>query len=130
FLQPLARVLHAIAVVMIVGPGTKLHFLDRDDDLFLFRLVRFLFGFVLKLAKVDDLANGRLGVRRDFDQVHAPVARLANSIACVHHTELFAVVANHTHLGNAYALVNSSNRSTPKIRTAAATKTCSYWCTS
>src|SRR5438105_2609503 len=77
-LQPVARMLHAIAVIMGVGAGAKLNFLDRDDYLLLFRLVCFLLRFILKLSEVDDLANRRLGVRRDLNQVHASFARSAN----------------------------------------------------
>src|SRR5205807_3647520 len=39
FRQPLARALHAIAVIMHIGTRTELHFLDRDDDLLLLRFV-------------------------------------------------------------------------------------------
>src|SRR5262245_42716626 len=39
-LQPLARVFHAIVVVVVIGAGAKLYFLDRNRYLFLLRLVR------------------------------------------------------------------------------------------
>src|SRR5437868_11231824 len=129
-LQPLARVLHAVAVVMGVGAGTKLYFLDRDDDLLLFRLVCFLLRFILKLSEVDDFANRRLGVSRNFHQVHAPFTRSANRFASLHHAKLLAIVTNHAHLGHANPFVNSSYRRAPKIGATPSTKTCSYCCTS
>src|SRR5690348_6166551 len=60
-LQPLARMLHAVIVIMVVSAGAKLNFLNRDRDLLLLRLVCLLLGFVLVLAEVDDAANGRIG---------------------------------------------------------------------
>src|SRR5215813_3451897 len=36
-LQPLARMFHAVVVIMIVGSRSKLHFLDSDRDLLLLR---------------------------------------------------------------------------------------------
>src|SRR5207248_11409782 len=129
-LQPVARMLHAIAVIMGVGAGAKLNFLDRDDYLLLFRLVCFLLRFILKLSEVDDLANRRLGVRRDLNQVHAFFARSANCFASLHHAELLAIVTDDAHLRHADAFVDSSNRRAAEIRAAAASVTCSYCCTS
>ena len=74
-LQPLAGVLHAIAVVMFVGAGTKLNFLDRDDDLLFLSLVCLLFSFILKLSEVDYFADWRVGVGRNLHEVHTLFAR-------------------------------------------------------
>src|SRR5467141_1215026 len=62
FREPLTRMFHAIAVIVLVGTGTKLNFFDSDDDLFLLGFVRLLLGQVLKLAIVDDFAHRRIGV--------------------------------------------------------------------
>src|SRR5215510_1578283 len=126
FLQPFAGVLHTIAVVVHVGAWAKLNFLDGDDDLLLLSLVCFLLLFVLKLSVIDDLANGRVGIWRDFNQIHSLLTRGANRFARVHHPKLLSLIANHAHLGHADPFVNSSNRRSPKIRTATAAKTCSY----
>ena len=128
--QPLARMLHAIAVIVGVGAGTKLNLLDSDDDLLLFRFVCLLLRFVLKLSEVDDLANRRLGIRRDFNQIHAFLARSANCFASLHHAELLAIVTDDAHLRHANAFVNSSNRRASEIWTTTASVTCSYCCTS
>src|SRR5438128_446944 len=58
FLEPLTRTLHAIAIIVLISSRPKLDFFNRDDDLLLLGLVRLLFGLVLELAKVNDLANG------------------------------------------------------------------------
>ena len=129
-LQPFARALHAIAVVVHVCAGAKLHFLDGDDDLFLLRFVRFFLGFVLELAEIDNLANGRLGVWRNLDEIQSSLARRANRLARIHDSEWFAFVSDHAHLRNADPFVDSSNRRAPKIWATAASITCSYVCTS
>ena len=129
FREPLARMLHSIAVIMLVGAGTKLNFLDGDDNLFLLRLVCFFLGEVLKLAIVDDFANRRVGVWRDLDQVHASFARGADCVARVHNAELFPVFSYYAHLWDAYAFVNARGRRATMVRTTAASKTC-YCCTS
>src|SRR3954462_8985185 len=128
--QPLARMLHAIAVVMQVRAGTKLHFLNSDDDLLLLGLVCFLFLLVLKLAEVDDFANRRIGIRRNFHQIHAPFTGHANRFACVHDAELLAIFSSYAHLRHANPFVDSSDRRATKIRPSASTKTCSYGSTS
>jgi hypothetical protein len=130
FGKPLTRMLHAIGVIVLVRAGAKLNFLDGNDDLFLLRLVRFFLGEVLKLAIVDDLANRRVSVRRDLDQVHASFSRGTNGVACVHDAEFFTVLSYYAHLRDAYAFVNARGRRATMIRTTAASKTCSYFCTS
>jgi len=130
FSEPLARMLHAIAVVVLVGAGAKLNFLDGNDNLFLFRLVRFLLGEVLKLAIVNDLANRWISIWCDLDQVHASLSRGPNCVARVHDAEFFTVFSNYAHLRDAYAFVNARGRRATMIRTTTASKTCSYFCTS
>src|SRR5204863_1871579 len=109
---------------------TKLNFLDGDDDLFLFGLVGLLLLLVLKFSEVNNLANGRIGIGCHLNQIHATLTRCANCLARVHDPKLFSIVANYAHLGHANAFVNSSHRRSPKIRTTATAKTCSYCRTS
>src|SRR5687768_5810386 len=130
-LQPLARVFHAVVVVVIVRSRSKLHFLDSDRDLLLLRLVCLLLGFVLVLSKIDDPANRRIGVRSNFDQIQTFVTGSTNGIAHIHDAQLFSFLANHAYLRYANSLVDSNRRRTPVIRTLTATaKACSYCCTS
>src|SRR6266567_2065678 len=129
-LQPFTRPLHAIAVIVLVRAGTKLHFLNDDYGLFLFRLVGFFLGFVLKLAKINYSTNRRLGPRRNLDEIETLLPGGAHRVTRVHHAKLFALIANHAHLGYADSLVDSSHRRAPKIGTTATAKTCSYCCTS
>src|SRR5215211_747829 len=130
-LEPLARMLHAILVVVIVRSRSELNFLDRDRHLLLLRLVCLLLRFVLVLSEIDDPANRRIGVRSDLDEVEPLFPGGAHGIAHVHHAQLFSLFTNHAHLRYANSFVNPNRRHTPVIRTLTATsKACSYFCTS
>jgi len=130
-LKPLAGMLHAVIVVVIVGGRPKLHFLDRDRDLLLLGLVRFFLRLVLELAKVDDPANRRIGVWRNFHEVQTFLASGADGVAHVHHAQLLSVVADDPDCGNSNSFVNTDRRHTPVVRTLTATaKACSYFYTS
>ena len=130
FGEPLARMLHAITVIVLIGAGAKLNFLDGNDNLLFLCLVCFFLGEVLKLAIVDDLANRRVSVWCDLDQVHASFSRGPNCVARVHDAEFFTVFSNYAHLWDAYAFVNARGRRATMIGTTTASKTCSYFCTS
>src|ERR1700752_478649 len=68
-LQPLASLLHAMLVVMVVGSRTKLNFPNRDRYLLYLGLVRLLLCFVLILSEIDDSTHGGIGIRSNFNQV-------------------------------------------------------------
>src|SRR3954447_14883402 len=121
FLEPLARMLHAILVVVIVRSRSKLHFFDRDRYLFLLRLVCLLLRFVLVLSEIDDATNRRIGVRSDLDEVQPLFPGGAHGIAYVHHAQLFSFLTNHAHLRHADSLVDTNRRDAPVIRTLTAT---------
>src|SRR6185437_1759499 len=126
-LEPLARMLHAIFVVVIVRSRSKLYFLDRDRYLLFLRLVCLLLRFVLILSEIDDATNRRIGVRSDLDQVQAFFPGGTHGIAHVHHAQLFSFLTNHAYLGHANSFVNPNRRHAPVIRTLTATsKACSY----
>src|SRR6185369_17748833 len=105
--------LHAILVIVIVGAGTKLNFLNRDRYLLLLRLVCLLLRFVLKLSEIDDAANRRIGVWSDLDEIQPLFPGGAYSIAHVHHAQLFSLLANHAHLRHTDSFVNPNRRYTP-----------------
>src|SRR5205814_1350406 len=126
-LQPFARVLHAIVIVVIVRAGTKFHFLDGDGYLFFLRLISLLLGFVLKLSEVNNSANRRVGRGGNLHKVETLFSGGANSVSNVEHAELFTLLADHSYLRNTNSLVNTGDRQAPVIRTLAATsKACSY----
>src|SRR5258706_10969474 len=119
--------LHAIVVVVIVSTRAKLHFLDGDRDLFLFRLVGLLFRLVLELAEIDDLTDGRLSRRRHFHQIKPFLFGPANGVADIQYAECFAVVTDDAHFRYANSLIDSYGREPATVWTRAATsKACSY----
>src|ERR1041385_4543105 len=88
-LEPLAGMLHAIFVVVIVLARSKVNFLDRNRYLLLLRLVCLLLCFVLILSEIDDATNRRIGVRSDLDEVQPLLPGSTHGIAHVHHAQLF-----------------------------------------
>jgi hypothetical protein len=74
-LQEAADVLQLRLVVMFVGLGTELDFLDLNDRLFLFGFLLALLLLVLELPVVHDAADGRIGVGGHLDQVEALALR-------------------------------------------------------
>src|SRR4029079_6294172 len=109
-LQPLARMFHAVVIVVVVGSRAKLGFLNSDTDLFLLGLVRLLLRFVLVFSKVDNPANWRIGVRSNFDQVQTFITGGTNGITHVHHAQLFSFLANHAYFWYANSFINSDRR--------------------
>src|ERR1041384_5799980 len=63
-LQPLARMFHAVVVIVIVGTRPELNFLDRNRNLLLLCLVCLLLCFVLILSEINDPANRGIGIRK------------------------------------------------------------------
>ena len=126
-LQPFSRVFHPVVVVVIVRAGPELNFLDGDRDLLLLGFVRLLLGFVLKLSEVNNPANRRVGSGGNLHKVQTFFSGGANGVSDIQYPELFAFLANNSHLWDANSLVNTGNRQAPVIRTLAATsKACSY----
>jgi hypothetical protein len=61
-----------------VGVDVRAHLdlLDLDDLLILARLCGLFLALVLELAEIGDLADGRLGIGRDLDEVETLVLRI------------------------------------------------------
>ena len=58
-------------VIVLVDVRTNLDLFNLDDALFLLRLVLLLLLLIFELAEVENLADRRVGVRADFEQVKA-----------------------------------------------------------
>src|SRR4029077_10048275 len=122
---------HAIAVIVLIGSGAKLYFLDCDCYLLLLRLIGLFLGFVLKLAKINDAADRRIGAGSDFNQIESLLPRGANGVTHVHYAKLFTFLPDDAHLRHANSFVNTHGRQAPVVRALTATsKACSYCCTS
>ena len=70
----------------------------------LFRLLR---RFVLELAKVHDLRDGRLGVGSNLNQIQVGLAGQTKSVFDSDYSDLFAIGANKTDLRNADSVIGT-----------------------
>src|SRR2546427_194711 len=93
-----AHVLHLEVEVVPLRLGAHLHFLDLDRRLLLARFLEAPGLRVLVLAEVHDPADGRLGLRRHFDQVELALARRLQRLLDRHDPELLAVGADRLRL--------------------------------
>ena len=70
----------------------------------LFRLLR---RFVLELAKVHDLRDGRLGVGSNLNQIQVGLCSQTKSVFDADYSDLFAVGANKTDLRNSDSVIGT-----------------------
>src|SRR5262249_27147442 len=77
------------------GLGAEFHLLDLDDPLLLPRFLRLLVDLVPVLAVVQDAADGRVGLRRDLDQIQPGLDRESQRLLGRHDAQLPAVGADH-----------------------------------
>ena len=97
-------------VIVFVSARPELDLLDGNKSLFGFGFLLFLFLLVLILAEVDDSANGRLSLRRNFDKIEAFTARNLERLLRWHHTYLPTVFIDDSDLANPYPFVDSHGR--------------------
>ena len=106
-LEELQHIAHLDVVVVGVGPGAELHLFDFDDLLLLAGFGFALLLFVLELAEVHDLADGRSCVGRDFDKVEARILGEALRLIGGHNSVLFTLLVNQTYFGDADAMIQT-----------------------
>src|SRR3954469_11476462 len=73
FLDELVHAAHLDCVVMVVDARTQLDFLDLYNLLLFAGLVLLFLFFVLELSEIEDLADRRISVGRDFNKVQAGI---------------------------------------------------------
>ena len=89
--------------VMLVNTRTHFNFFKFSRGLLLlFLLFRF---FVKVFSVVNDTANRRLGIRRDFEQIKVVCLREGNRGLRSHDSELFAARPDDANFGNSNALI-------------------------
>lgn len=92
------HIAHLHVIIMRVDVGTHLDLLD------LLRLLRFargiglFLGFVTILADIKELADRRIGIGRNFNQIEANVGRLIDCLLRVHHAQILAIFVNDADL--------------------------------
>jgi hypothetical protein len=98
---------HLHVVIMGIGSGTELDFLDLDDLLFLAGFGFALLGFVFELAEIHDLADRRLGVRRNLDQIETGFFGHCHCAGGGHHTDIFAISPDETDFRGTDAFIDT-----------------------
>ena len=94
--------------------GTKLHFLDRNDLLLLFRFFLPFLLFISIFAEIHDAAHRRFRLRRHLHKIKVLFLRQAQSIPRLHDAELLARRAGHAHFPDVDFLIDSQTILTDK----------------
>ena len=95
------------AVVVRVDLRAELDLLDDRVDLVLARFASLQCRFVLELAEVHELGDGRLGHRGNLDEVEVSLGGQTQRVFDAHDADLFSVGANQPHLGYPNAVVDA-----------------------
>ena len=95
-------------VIVLVGAGPKLYFLNGNESLFGLGLFLFFLLLVLELTEVNYAANRWLSLRRNFDQIKSLPASDLDRLLRRHYAELIAVIIDDADFTNANALIDSN----------------------
>jgi hypothetical protein len=93
-------------VIVLIGIGSKLHFLDRDVSLMLLGFVKLLIELVKVFAVIHDSANRRICSRRNLDQIQTPLFSDLERCLRRHDTELLVLVVNYAYFASSDSLVH------------------------
>ena len=80
--------------IVVIDMGTELELLDLPCTLVLFHGVGLLALLVLELPVIHELADGRLGVGRNFDKVEARFFGFLDRNDCGDDAKLLAICAD------------------------------------
>src|SRR5690606_6865830 len=100
-LQEAAHLAHLDLVVAVVGHRAELDFLDLNLLRLLLGLVGALLRLEPELAEVHDLADRRIRVGLDLDQVQALFFGHGKGLVARKHADHLAIRADHAHAGHA-----------------------------
>ena len=107
FVEELVDGAHLHVIVVRVDVRPHLDFLDVDGLLLLAGLVFLFLLLVFELAVVDDLADRRLGVGRNLDQVEADVGSAQARILRWHDADLGTLFVDQADFGNTDHVVDA-----------------------
>ena len=111
FAEEVDGMLQLNAKVMRVDVGAKLDLLNLIRVLVLLGFLFLLGLLVTELAVIDQFTNRRIGVRSDFDEIHAAVAPERDGITEGHHPQLTAFGVDDTDLAGTDFAINANERS-------------------
>jgi hypothetical protein len=92
---------------VLVDLETEPHLFEDGVGLVALGLFRLLRGFVLELAEVHDLRDGRLGVGSNLNQIQVGRLGKAKGLLDADDTDLLALWANETYLRDADSVIRS-----------------------
>ena len=94
-------------VVAFLGTRTELDFLDLNLLLLFLSSLLLLVGFEFIFAVIHDSANGRLCIRRHFDQIKSRLLRHGKGFGCFYYTDLVSFGINDPYLGVSNILIST-----------------------
>lgn len=101
---------HFDVIVMLVRTRTELDFLDLNNVLLFAGFCLTLLLLILEFAKVHDLADRRLRIRRDFDKVKPCLLGHSHGARRRHDAYVFAISTDQTDLGATDAVIHTGAR--------------------
>ena len=102
-------------IIVFRGRRPELHFLELRTAAALALLVRLLVLLIKKLAVIGDLANRRIGRRRNFHQIQTPFACHTKRFIWLHHSELATLLINDPDFTRPNPLVDAGAITLPEI---------------
>ncbi len=100
-------VAHLHLIVVGVRVGTELDLFDLDDLLLLARFAFAFLLFILELAVVHDLADGRGGVGRNLYQIQTGLFSHLHRLGRMHNTDVIAICTDQADFGGADFVVDA-----------------------
>ncbi|GAA2837282.1 hypothetical protein GCM10010471_19020 [Leucobacter komagatae] len=92
---------------MLVNLQAEANLLEDGVRLVAARFLGLLSCLVLELAKVHDLGNGRLRVRRNLNEIEIRLCSKAQRSIDRHDSDLLATGSYQSHLGNADSVIRT-----------------------
>jgi len=100
-------VLELCLVIVLVGFGAKLDFLNLDHSLFLFGFLLAFLLLILELTIVHDLTYRRVCLLCYFNQIKTPFLGYLEGFMCGKNSQLFTFIIDNSDLGYSNALVSA-----------------------
>jgi hypothetical protein len=92
---------------VVVDARAQLDFFDLDDFLLFASLVLFLLLFIFILAEIENLADGRVGVRRYLDEIETSIGGHGERFVAPDDSHHVAALIDKAHAQNADLVVDA-----------------------
>jgi len=98
---------HLHLVIVIVDHRPEFDFLDLDDFLLFSGFGRFLLRLIFVLADIQNLADGRIGIRGDLHEIEPGLNRFLKGALDIDDAVIGSVLVDQLYLADADLLVNA-----------------------